>query len=69
VFKRFEVHAEGKAFLVGLNFNEALAGFFHLSFVGNLRYPEDGEAVAVWLQRKVAGIDERGNYQINFSFT
>lgn len=47
---RFEVHAEQKAFFRDLNFNEALASFLHLSFVGNLKYPEEGESVAIWLQ-------------------
>jgi len=43
-----------------LNFNEAVASFLHLCFVGNLKYPEEAESVAVWLQRKVAGMDEPG---------
>jgi len=43
-----------------LNFHEALGSYFHLSFKGNLLYPEDCEAIAVWLQQKVAGIDHPG---------
>ncbi len=54
------MHAENKVFFVDLNFNEAIAAFFHLTFVCNLHYPEEGEAVAVWLQRKIAGIDYPG---------
>jgi hypothetical protein len=62
----FEVHAEQKLFMTDLNFNEALTSFLHLAFVGNLRYPENGEAVAVWIQRKVAGINDPG---IGFTYS
>jgi hypothetical protein len=64
----FQVHAEQKPFLIDLNFNEALTSFLHLAFVGNLRYPENGEAVAVWIQRKVAGINDPGNFYSFFLF-
>ena len=38
-----------------LSLVEAMASFLHVAFVWN---QEEGEAVAVWLQRKVARIDE-----------
>lgn len=60
----FEVHAELKPFFTGLNFHEAIASFLHLAFVGNLQYPENGEAVAVWLQRKVACINDPGKKMV-----
>jgi hypothetical protein len=63
---RFEVHSEQKAFFKDLNFHEAVAAFFHVAFVGNLRYPDEAEAVAIWLQRKVAGINEPGDKLLLF---
>jgi hypothetical protein len=63
----FEVHAELKPFLTGLNFNEAISSFLHVAFIGNLRYPENAEAVAVWLQRKVAGINDPGKNILRLS--
>jgi hypothetical protein len=43
-----------------------VAAFFHVAFVGNLRYPDEAEAVAIWLQRKVAGINEPGDKLLLF---
>lgn len=57
---RFNIRAEHKTFLSDLSFSDAVAAFFHLTFVSNMKYPEGGEAVAIWLQRKVAGIVEKG---------
>ncbi len=58
----FDVHAPGSSSPVyaNLSFSSALAAFLHVVFVRNLPYPEDGEAVAVWLQRRVAGIRDEG---------
>jgi hypothetical protein len=58
----FDVHAPGSSSPVytNLSFAGALAAFLHVVFVRNLPYPEDGEAVAVWLQRRVAGICDEG---------
>jgi hypothetical protein len=58
---RFSVHAEKRAVFCDLTFTDAVAAFFHISFVCNMKYPDDGEAVAIWLQRKVAGIVGKGN--------
>lgn len=57
----FSIEAEHKTILVGLTFNDAIASFFHLTFVANMKYPANGEDAAVWLQRKVAGIEETGD--------
>lgn len=61
----FSLHAEKKEVFSRLSFHDALAAFFHLTFVGNMRYPAKGEAVAVWLQRKVAGIVDEGEVKMN----
>jgi hypothetical protein len=61
LYCRFEVHAEQEPFFSDLNFHEALAAFFHLAFVGNLKYPDEAESVAIWAQRKLAGINDPGN--------
>lgn len=61
---RFDVHSEKKKIFANLNFNESVAAFFYVTFVGNLEYPQEGEAVAVWLQRKVAGINLEGRLPV-----
>lgn len=58
----FDVHVEKKKIFTELNFCEALRAFFSISFIGNLHYPEHGEAVAILLQRKVAGLNSEGTY-------
>ena len=58
----FDVRAEGKTIFSEVNICEALRGFFSIAFVGNMHYPELGEAVAILLQRKVAGINVEGGY-------
>jgi hypothetical protein len=60
---KFDLHVEKKKIFTGLNFSEALRAFFCVAFIGNLHYPEDGEAVAILLQRKLAGINGEGNGQ------
>ena len=57
---KFEVCAENKIIFADLNFNDAVAGFFYITFIGNLAYPAEGESVAIWLQRKVVGINDDG---------
>jgi hypothetical protein len=64
----FDLHAEKQKIYSNLNFSEALRGFFYVSFIGNLHYPEEGEAVAILLQRKVAGINAEGIVQNFFVF-
>lgn len=58
----FDVHAERMKIFENLNLNDAISAFFHIGFVGNIRYPAKGEAVAVWLQRKVARVQEEGKF-------
>jgi hypothetical protein len=53
---KFDLHFEMKKIFNDLNFSEVLRAFFSLAFIGNLHYPEEGESVAILLQRKVAGI-------------
>lgn len=57
----FDIRVERKVLFSGLNFEEAVAAYFHLCFVANLKYPEKGESVAIWLQRRIAGIVDKGN--------
>ncbi len=57
---KFDLHVEKKKIFADLNFSEALRAFFSVSFIGNLEYPEQAEAVAILLQRKVAGINAEG---------
>jgi hypothetical protein len=64
---RFEVPAEQRMFFSDVNFHGAVATFFHAVCVGKLRYSEGAESVAIWLQRKVAGINEPGDKSISFS--
>jgi hypothetical protein len=61
---KFDICAEHKTIYSDLNFNDALAAFFYVAFIGNLEYPAKGEAVAVWLQRKIAGINFEGKFFI-----
>jgi hypothetical protein len=62
---QFDLHVEQKQVFSALNFTEVLAAFFCLAFIGNLHYPEEAEAVAVLLQRKVAGINDEGKFFSN----
>lgn len=57
---QFDLEVEGKKVYSGLNFSEVLRAFFCVAFIGNLHYPEAGEAVAILLQRKVAGLNAEG---------
>lgn len=57
---KFSIHAEMKEVLGNLTFDEAVSAFFYICFIGNLEYPEAGEAVAIWLQRKVAELNSTG---------
>jgi len=57
---RFDIHSEQKKVLGNLSFPTALATFFHIVFIGQLKYPADNEAVAILLQRRLAKIDEEG---------
>jgi hypothetical protein len=61
---KFDLHVEKQKIYEDLNFSEALRAFFSVAFVGNLHYPENGEAVAILLQRKVAGINAEGTVVI-----
>ncbi len=56
----FDVRAERKTFFSGLNLAEAIATFFQLCFVANTKYPVKGDAVALWMQQRVAGIVDKG---------
>jgi hypothetical protein len=64
---RFEVPAEHRTFFSDVNFHGAAATFFHAVCVGKLRYSEEAESDAIWLQRKVAGINDPGDKSISFS--
>lgn len=55
----FSVCLEQTTVFQNLTFTCALASFFHLAFIGQVEYPKKGEAVAVWLQKKVARIDDK----------
>jgi hypothetical protein len=66
---RFEVSAEQRTFFSDVNFHRAAATFFHAVCVGKLRYSEEAESVAIWLQRKVAGINEPSDKSISFSIS
>jgi hypothetical protein len=59
------VRAERKTFFSGLNLAPAISTFFHLCFVANTKYPVKGDAVALWMQQRVAGIVDKGRL-INF---
>lgn len=61
---KFDLHVEMKKIFRNLNFSEVLRAFFAVAFIGNLHYPEEGEGVAILLQRKVAGITCEGERNI-----
>jgi len=61
---KFDVHVEQKKIFSDLNFSEALRAFFAITHIGNIHYPEAGEAVAILLQRKLAGINAEGNFRL-----
>jgi hypothetical protein len=46
--------------LIGMTLPAAIASFFHVAFIGQLKYPPEGEAVAILLQRRLAKVDEEG---------
>jgi hypothetical protein len=56
----FDVRAERKTFFSGLNIAQAIATFYHLCFVANAKYPVKGDAVALWMQQRVARIVDKG---------
>jgi hypothetical protein len=56
----FDIHLEQRKVLSGMNLPTAVASFFHVAFIGQLRYPREGEAVAILLQRKLAKVDPEG---------
>jgi hypothetical protein len=56
----FDFHLEQKKVLRGMTFPVALASFFHIVFIGQLKYPPKGESVAILLQRRLAKVDEEG---------
>lgn len=58
---KFDLHVEKKKIYTNLNFSEVLRAFFCVCFIGNMHYPEEGESVAILLQRKVACINAEGN--------
>lgn len=60
----FDLHVEKKKIYRDLNFSEALRAFFAVAFIGNMHYPEEAEAVAILLQRNLAGINGEGNEHI-----
>jgi hypothetical protein len=51
---------EQRKILSGMMLTTAIASFFHILFIGQLKYPTKGEAVAIELQRKFAKVDEEG---------
>lgn len=63
---QFDFHMEQKKVLRGMTLSTAIAAFFHISFIGQLKYPLKGEAVAILLQRRLAKVDEEGKYNIIF---
>ncbi len=60
----FDIHLEQRKVLSGMNLPTAVASFFHVAFIGQLRYPREGEAVAILLQRRLAKVDPEGKRKI-----
>jgi hypothetical protein len=60
----FDIHLEQRKVLSGMKLTTAIASFFHLAFIGQLKYPPEGEAVAILLQRKLAKVDPEGKIKI-----
>jgi hypothetical protein len=56
----FDIHVEQTKVLKDLTLANAIASFFHIVFIGQLKYPDEGDAVATFLQRRVAKVDEKG---------
>jgi hypothetical protein len=57
---KFDIHAEMNKIYSDLNFSEALRAFFAVAFIANMQYPEDGESVALLLQRNFAVVNAEG---------
>jgi hypothetical protein len=56
----FDLHVDNEKVYTNLNFSEAIRGLFSVAFIGNIHYPATGEAVAILLQRKLAGLNGEG---------
>jgi hypothetical protein len=56
---------EQRKILSGMTLTAAIASF-HISFIGQLKYPTKGAAVAIVLQRKFAKVDEEGEQSYFF---
>jgi hypothetical protein len=59
----FYICVDGRLVLGNLRLLSAIAAFFHLILVGQLKYAAEGEAVALLLQRRVAKVVEKGKQQ------
>jgi len=47
----FDFHMEQKKVLTGMTLARAIASFFHITFIDQLKYPPKVETVAILLQR------------------
>jgi hypothetical protein len=56
----FDIHVEHKKIFSELTLAGALAAYYHICFIGQLKYPSEGLCVAILLQRKLAKVDEQG---------
>lgn len=56
----FNFHMEQKKVLTGMTLANAIASFFHITFIDQLKYPPKVEAVAILLQRWLAKVNEEG---------
>jgi hypothetical protein len=57
---RFDIHTNQQKIFQDLTLSSAISSFFHVIFISQLKYPPEGEAVAILLQRRLARVDEKG---------
>ena len=62
----FELYVERSKLLGNMNFVTAIAAFFHLCFIMDLKYPKQSQTLADLLQRRVCKYgDESGECVIH----
>jgi hypothetical protein len=52
---KFHLNVDNEKVFTDLNFSEAIQALFSVAFIGNIHYPEIGEAVAILLKKNWLG--------------
>ena len=65
----FELYVERSKLLGNMNFVTAIAAFFHLYFIMDLKYPKQSQTLADLLQRRVCKYGDESGECVNFIIT